>query len=181
MQSRGALGLGVVLIITGLLALISNLTGIDFSSICFPVGLILLGLLVMVRPKTVAGDTLVRFHLIGDIKRDGMWLLTPAEFWCGIGDVELDFSRADVPPGETPVRIYLLIGDVRLRNGAGQGLALKTTGLLHSVQWLGTKQDHFLNSVQFTTANYGQSERKIRVEVTTLIGDIQVIQADGLG
>jgi len=74
-----------------------------------------------------------------------------------------------------------LIGDVRLRNGAGQGLALKTTGLLHSVQWLGTKQDHFLNSVQFTTANYGQSERKIRVEVTTLIGDIQVIQADGLG
>jgi predicted membrane protein len=38
-----------------------------------------------------------------------------------------------------------------------------------------------LNSVQFATANYGQSERKIRIEVTTLIGDIQVIQAGSLG
>lgn len=174
MRTRGVMIIGIFLIVMGVIALASNLTGINFSNACLPTVLILMGLLVLLRPRTVKEGVDVDFILLGDYKRSGVWKAAPLELWSGLGDVKLDFSQADVPEGETPIHIYHLIGDVVLRPGDVAGLSLTANNLLGTVKWMGAKQDNFLNSLQFSTANYSQAERKLLVEVTNLIGDVKV-------
>lgn len=174
MRTRGVMILGIFLIVMGLIALVSNLTGINFSNACLPVLLIFMGLLVLLRPRMVKEGVDVDFILLGEFKRSGAWKVAPQEIWSGLGEVKLDFTQADVPTGETPIHIYHLIGDVVLNPGNSVGLSLTANGLLNTVKWMGAKQDNFLNSLQLTTANYEQAERKVAVEVTNVIGDIKV-------
>jgi predicted membrane protein len=180
MRKRGLMVIGILLIVLGLLALISNLTGINFSNFCFPAGLILIGIWVLVRPRMVR-DNQVEFNLIGDYKREGAWAVQPSEIWSGIGTIKLDFNTADVPSGETFIHVYSLVGDVILRPGPAVGLALTANGLINSIKWMGAKQDNFLNSVQLTTADYARAERRVQIEVTTLVGDIKVVPPNAMG
>lgn len=181
MRSRGFMFLGILLILFGLLALVSNLTGIELGSFCFPAGLILLGLWVLVRPKMVKDGSAVEFNLLGEFKRSGGWTVRPVEIWSGVGEVKLDFSQAEVPPGETHLHIYSLVGDIVLRPGTNMGLQLTANGMVNSIKWMGAKQDNFLNTVQLATPEFSQTERKLLVEVTALVGDIKVIPPGDLG
>jgi len=180
MRTRGFMYIGVILIVFGLLALVSNITGINYSAFCFPAGLIIVGLWVLVRPGMVKNSS-VEFNILGDHKHEGAWTVKPGEIWSGIGSVKLDFTSADVPAGETFIHIYSIIGDVSLRPGENVGLELTTNGLINTIKWMGAKQDNFLNSVQMATSNFAQAERKVRVEVTTLIGDVKVIAPGFMG
>lgn len=175
MWSRGIMLIGIFLIVMGILALISNLTGINFSSFCFPTSLILLGVLVLLRPRMVKAGTRVDCMLLGEYKRSGLWAVEPAEIWSGIGEVKLDFTQAEIPTGETTVRIYHFVGDVVLRPGAAMGLMLSANGMLNTVKWMGARQDNFLNALQLSTPNYDQAERKVKVDVTNFVGDIKGI------
>lgn len=179
MRTRGLMIIGIILIVFGLLALVSNLTGVDYSSFCFPAGLIVIGVWVLARPRMVK-DSSVEFNILGDHKREGAWEVKAGEIWSGVGSVKLDFTQANVPSGETSLHIFSLVGDVVLRPGSTIGLELTANGLLNSIKWLGAKQDNFLNSVQHTTANFTSADRKVKVEVTALIGDIKVIAPDAM-
>ncbi len=174
MRTRGIMIIGIFLIVMGLIALISNLTNVDFSGAFCPTVLILLGLLVLLRPRMVKEGVVVDFILFGEYKRSGGWKTVPVEIWAGLGEVKLDFTQAEVPVGETPIHIYHLIGDVVLNLGTTVGLSLTANGLLNTVKWMGAKQDNFLNSTQLSTANYAQADRKLAVEVTNLVGDVKV-------
>lgn len=181
MRSRGFMFLGILLILFGLQALVSNLTGIEFGSFCFPVGLILIGLWVLARPKMVKDVSAVEFNLLGEFKRSGVWAVKPVEIWSGVGEVKLDFSQAEVSTGETHIHIYSLVGDIVLRPGTNLGLQLTANGLVNSIKWMGTKQDNFLNSMQLATPEFVQAEQKLLVEVTALVGDIKVIPPGDMG
>lgn len=180
MRSRGVMIIGIFLVVMGLLALISNLFEFDFSSACLPTILILMGVLVLLRPRMVKEGTAVDFILIGEYKRSGLWRVASSEIWSGVGEVKLDFSQAELAPGETCIHIYHLIGDVSLRTNDKVGLALTVNGLINSVKWWGAKQDNFLNEVRLATPDYDQAERRVKVEVTTLIGDIKAHPANTL-
>jgi predicted membrane protein len=170
---------GVILVVLGLLALISNLTGIDFGAFCFPTVLILLGVWVLLRPRMVRGDREIHFQLLGDVKRMSDWTVQKEEIWSFIGDIDLDLGRAQVPPGETGIHAYNFIGDVEIYVPAGVGLMLVADGFLNSIKWMGAKQDNFFTSSQLTTPGYEQAERRVRVEVTSFIGDIKVHPISG--
>lgn len=181
MRSRGFMFFGILLILFGLLALVSNLTGIELGNFCFPVGLILIGLWVLARPKMVKDGSAVEFNLLGEFKRSGGWTVKPVEIWSGVGEVKLDFSQAEVPAGETRLHIYSLVGDIVLRPGTNIGLQLTVNGMVNSIKWMGAKQDNFLSSVQLADAEFAQAERKLLVEVTALIGDIKVVPPGDMG
>ncbi len=174
MRPRGMMVLGIILVVLGLTALISNLTGIDVEGICFPTFLILLGIWVLLRPQMVRGDREIHYQLLGDVKRMGDWTVQKEEIWSFIGDVDIDLGRAQVPLGETSIRAYNFIGDVEIYVPPDVGLMLVADGFLNSVKWMGAKQDNFLTSSQLNTDGYEQAERKVRVEVISFIGDIKV-------
>lgn len=181
MRTRGLMYIGILLIILGLLALVSNLTGIDFGNFCFPAGLIVIGIWVLARPKMVKDGSAVEFNILGEHKRSGAWQVKNGEIWSGVGEVKLDFNGAEIPPGESQIHIYSLVGDIVLRPGVNMGLTLIANGLINSVKWMGAKQDNFLNSVTLSTPDFAQAERKVTVEVSALVGDIKVVPPGSLG
>ena len=67
MRNQGELVLAVVIILVGVLFLIGNVFDVDVWALCWPIGLILLGVWVLLRPQLVRSDTAVRQKLIGDI------------------------------------------------------------------------------------------------------------------
>ena len=100
MRTRGLMYFGILLIFFGLLALVSNLTGIDFGNFCFPAGLIIIGIWVLARPRMVKDGSAVEFNILGEYKRSGAWMVKAGEIWSGIGEVKLDFTGAEIPLGE---------------------------------------------------------------------------------
>lgn len=179
MRPTGMMVFGIVLVVLGLMALLSTLTGIEFGGICFPTFLILLGAWVLLRPRMVQGDREIHFQLLGDVKRMGDWTVQKEEIWSFIGDIDIDLGRAQVPLGETSLHVYNFIGDVEIYVPPQVGLMLIADGFLNSIKWMGAKQDNFLTSAQLTTPGYEQAERKVRVEVTSFIGDIKVHPISG--
>src|SRR5574338_259746 len=114
MRDQGQFRLGIVLVLLGLIFLLSNLFDINLWPYCWSAGLIALGVWLVMRPRMVAANVNTSFTLIGDHRRRGPWLVQNEEIWHGIGDVDIDLTQAEVPSGESVIRIFSFVGDVNV-------------------------------------------------------------------
>jgi hypothetical protein len=175
MHNRGQLILGLAIILIGVLFLIGNLLKVDVGAL-WPVGLILLGLWLFLRPQLISSDTSTRQKLIGDVRRDGVWQVADEEIWLGVGDVRLDMTEAEIPPGESCIRVWSFVGDVKLSVPQGVGVSVSSSAFISDVRVLGQKREVFLAPVHVASEDYGTAERKIRLETTCFVGDVRVRQ-----
>lgn len=174
MRNRNQLILGSLIVIFGILLLLSNVFRIDFGAFCWPIGLIILGVWLLLRPRMVPSGMPVNFVLIGETQRRGAWKAVNEEIYTGIGDVDLDLTTADIPLGETQIRCLGFIGDVKVTVPAGVGISVSSTGFISTVKYLGHKQDSFLAPVTVTSEGYETAERKVHVEALYFIADVKV-------
>ena len=174
MRNQGQIWLAILLVAIGVVFLAGNLLNINTWALCWPLGLIVLGVLLVARPRFAPPGTNVEIKLIGDIKRFGFWPVTNEEIWVGIGDLDLDMTQADIPGGETHLRVFGLIGDVDVRVPPGMALAVSSAAFLTSAKVLGSKQDQFLLPYQWSTPGYAAAERKLMIETTFFINDLNV-------
>ena len=130
MRNQGLILIGVVLIAAGLMFLLGNLFDINLGAYCFPVGLILLGVFLMLRPRMVAPGTRSDVLLIGDLDRSGTWDVTDEEVWAFIGDINYDLTKASIPKGDTTIRVTGFINDVEIF-ALGERRHLHQCHLLH--------------------------------------------------
>jgi len=174
MRNQGQLILAVVIIIVGVAFLIGNVFDVDVWALCWPVALILLGLWVLFSPRIIGTDTTARQKLLGSIRRYGSWQVQAEEFWIGIGDVKLDMTQAEIPLGETELRVWNFVGDVRLTVPPEVGVSVSSSAFIADVRVLGRKRDSFLAPVRMSSENYETAERKIKLETTSFIADVRV-------
>ena len=173
MHSKGQAVFGVILLLLGLVFLAGQLFNINLWSLCWPVGLIALGVWLVLRPRLAPGAG-VEVMLFGDLDRYGVFPLNEQEVWTLFGDVRLDLTRAEIPPGETRVRVYGLIADVDLRLPADAGGAVYAAGLFNDAELFGRKLDGVFTPVEAASENYPEAERRVRLETYLAIGDIKV-------
>ena len=174
MRNQGQVVLAVVVILVGVVLLIGNLLDVDVWALCWPMALILLGVWVLLRPRMIGTDTVARQKLLGNIRRRGQWQVVEEEFWIGIGDVSLDMTDAEIPLGETQLRVWNFVGDVRLTVPQEVGVSVSCSAFIADVRVLGRKRDSFLAPVRISSENYETAERKIRLETTSFIADVRV-------
>ncbi len=174
MRDQGQLILAVVIIIVGVAFLIGNVFDVDVWTLCWPVALILLGLWVLFSPRLIGTDSAQRQKLLGSIRRYGAWQVKAEEFWIGVGDVKLDMTEAEIPLGETELRVWNFVGDVRLTVPPEVGVSVSSSAFIADVRVLGRKRDSFLAPVRITSENYETAERKIKLETTSFIADVRV-------
>lgn len=174
MRNRGQMVIGALIIIVGLTFLIGNVLNVDVGALCWPLGLILLGVWLLLRPQLVGADTAVRQRLLGDIYRDGVWQVTDEEFWIGVGDVDLDMTRAEVPVGESKIRLFGFVGDVDLLVPEGVGVTVSSTAFVTDARVFGRKRDSIMFPFHQASDDYETAERKIRLEVTSFVADIKI-------
>ncbi|NIS82191.1 MAG: hypothetical protein GTO14_18735 [Anaerolineales bacterium] len=177
MRGRGQLILGGFLILIGVLAVLDNLLGIDFGDLFLPLVFIGLGLLIIFRPQMAGPDTDVGVRVFGDIRRGGDWEVKDIEYWSFIGDIKLDLTEANIPPGETRIRVYGFIGDLKLRIPEGLGVEISNVGFVTESKVLENRMGGFLTPVDWKTEGYEAAEKKIDVEMINFIGGIRVTKA----
>jgi len=169
MKNKGQLAIGVFIIFVGITILVRTLTGIHLWSYIWPALLIALGIWLIARPHTHR-----QFCLFGDIRRRGPWTVTDEELWCLIGDVVLDFSEAEVPAGETRIRVYGLVGDMKVILTPSVGVAITSPSLITSARIEGFKQDYLFTPYDFTSEGYAASERRVHLTISRLINDLRI-------
>jgi lia operon protein LiaF len=176
MQNRSQAYIGIFLLLLGIGFLLANVLQINFWAMCFPAGLILIGVLLLVRPRVFDTSMVSNWYLFGDVKRGSEWTPVDEEFWLFFGNTKLDFTQAQLPVGETKIRINGLIGDVDVIVPADVGVAVSASGVFVDLRTPTDKADRFLSPADSASPNYATAERKLHLSTTFVIGDIDVLQ-----
>lgn len=174
MRNQGMVIIGAFLMLAGVVFLLGAAFDFDIWAICFPLGLILLGLFVLLRPRMAPAGTRSTVSFIGELERSGAWSVSDEELWSFVGDIDLDFTRADIPPGETTIRAYSFVGDVEITIPADVGLALDLASFVTSLKIDGQEEDNFLTPVHWRSEDYKAYERRVRFDLTQFVGEVKV-------
>jgi predicted membrane protein len=177
MRNQGRILVGAGLIVAGLVFLVGSLLGVDPGILCFPTFLILLGFALLLRPWLVDPDSAIQAAIFGPINRSGAWQVAEEEIWLLVGDVNLDLADAEIPPGETVLRVFGLVGSVRLFVPEGVGVRVSPTSLLADVRLFDRKWDVFVGTRQPSSDDYETAEYRIRLAPTFLVADVRVRRA----
>jgi len=174
MQNRGLIIVGSVLILMGLTSFISSVFHIDMGAICFPLALILIGVFMLFGPRLKFMGENARFQPLGDLRERGAWQVENLEYWTFVGGASLDMREAEIPPGETTIRLYGFVGDAKLYLPAEVGYRIESTGFLTSSKIEGVKSDIFVSTLRRQSDNYAEAERTIRLETFYFVLDLKV-------
>jgi lia operon protein LiaF len=118
-----------------------------------------------------------KHSLIGNLFLTGnRWELQDMNIWHGIGDVKIDLSRAYIPDGETVIIISGWIGDVDIYVPYDLDIALTASINFGDIDVFGNKQGGINRSMTLSTSGYSESSKRVRLVVSLLVGDIDIIQ-----
>jgi hypothetical protein len=174
MRNWGMIVVGGFLVLIGLMSVISAIFDVNLSSICWPTLLILVGVLLLVGPRIGFPGENVQLRPLADIKRRDAWQVTDEEIWTFVGDVRLDFSQADIPPGVTTIRLVGFVGDVNLYIPEGFNYSISSTAFLTDIKVLGKKRQVFVSTLLEESEGYQSAESKIRLEMLYFVNDLDI-------
>jgi len=177
MRNRGGMLLGGALILFGSLALLSEVLDVRLGFLFWPLALIAAGIFILVRPKTGVSGAPVTMRLFGDDRRSGPWQAGHEELWSFIGDVYLDLTQAKIEPGEIHYRVLSFIGDVELVVPEGMGVSVSSVGFVTEASLFGTTMGGFLSPVDWSSDGYAEAESRIRLEMISFIGELDLRRA----
>ena len=123
MRNRGQVVFGLIVILIGVSLLIGNVFRIDVGKFFWPVVLILVGVWLLTGARLGGPGRAIEQRILGEIRREGHWQVKNEEFWCLVGEIELDMSAADIPLGETRLRTLGFVGEVELLEQRFPGIA----------------------------------------------------------
>ena len=175
MQNRNQMLVGSFFILCGGAWFVASLLHISFWAICFPMGLILLGVLFLAaRPPLFGPTSEGGTHFVGDIVRGGEWTVKNEELYMFVGNVRLDMSRAQFSSGETTIYLNAFVADVDVSVPSDVAVSLSSTSFVVDAELAGQRVERFLSGVQMATPDYATAERKLRIVTTCFVGDVNV-------
>lgn len=174
MRSQGRILGGILIIFLGVMILASQLLRVDFCPLFFAVLLITFGIALLLRPRALGPETSLRARLFGPVRHRGSWQVQEEEIWLFVGDVRLDLTEAEIPVGETAIRIFGFVVDLRAIVPEDVGVAITSSAIISDARIHGRKRDSFVVPAHITTENYDGAERRIRFETTGFIANSRV-------
>jgi lia operon protein LiaF len=174
MRRRTQLIIGGIVIAWGLLLLIGNLLNVDIGRFIGPLLLIALGLWVLLRPRIREKGNPTVFRLLGDVRRRGPWRVRDEELWCLVGDIRLDLTEAEIPPGETTIKLAGFVNGITVVVPENVGVAVNSTAFVTEARMFGYKQDYLLTGYEGESDNYAEANQKIRLELLYFVADLKV-------
>ena len=176
MRNNVQLVFGGIILLIGIMIILGVLFDFNLWAVCFPIGLILIGVWILVRPRFLPEDSGLNIRIFGDVRKKGSWPVTDQENWIFIGDIRYDMTSAQIPDGVSNIRVIAFIGDIRLKVPADVGIKLSSMAFLNETRIEGKKRDNFLVPVDYQSESYDTAIRKISLETICFIGDIRLEQ-----
>ncbi|WP_308638592.1 cell wall-active antibiotics response protein LiaF [Paenibacillus silvisoli] len=118
-----------------------------------------------------------RSGFIGDIYLgQDYWELKPMNISHFIGDTVLDLTKAQILPGETKIYISSFIGDVKvyLPDDYEVGVHVVSSAFVGDVAVLEHREGGIFKNMDIETPLFNENEKKIKLHVSTFIGDVRV-------
>ena len=165
---------GIILIILGLFSLVEVLFEIDLGRFLFPLILIGLGLLIIFRHQLADRDAEVRMPFIGDFRKTGQWEARRHEIWWFVGDTRLDFSEAVFPGGESIIKIFGFVNEVKILIPEDVGMKMASSAFLNDYHGIDRQEERFFGVVDYQTENYGSAEKKVTIQINSFVGNVHV-------
>ena len=176
MRRNGLIIFGGLLIALGIFQIISQALNINFWAICFPIGLITIGILIIWRPKLFWPGPSAKFRPFGDINRQGDWLVENEEIYIFVGDIRLDLTRTVIPSGLSTIRLYGFVGDVDLLITQDTDFSISSYAFLTDSKILGRKRDVFVSPLDYSSEGFESAERKLRIETYFFVNELKINQ-----
>ena len=186
----GRLALGLVFMFIGVVTLADGMGLINFSfgyllSSFWPLILIGLGALMLYESNRarasglpVSSDRIEHDSIFGDFKlTQPGWQLRDVRVNSVIGDMKIDLSKANVPPGETTLDLHAVIGDIDVWAPPDLPVSLDARCTFVSVNQFGRKQDVMLRSYHDEPPEYAAAPQRVRVRVDLVFGDVNLTRA----
>lgn len=173
MRNRTQLWIGLALVILGLFYLAGILLDVNLSGSFWPIVLILLGIFLLLRP-TFGGAEAGDFRFFGEVVRGGAWQVRSQDLWAFIGDVKMDLTEAEIPEGETVIRLNAFIADMKVKAPPEIAVAISSAGFISDTRLFENKQESFFAPVEIQTPGYDSAPRKIRLETAGFISGLKV-------
>lgn len=174
MKNRTSLIVGSALVIFGLFAIINSLFHINLWAFIFPILLIGFGVFIITRESSMSENTQLLFKFIGELTRNGYWQVSAQEIWCFVGDMTFDFRQAEIPEGETEIKIIGFVTDIDVIKPDSAALKFNGNSFISSSKVDGNKQDHFLAPYEFEDPEYAQSNKKVNMKVWSFVGEHKI-------
>ncbi|MEQ6389088.1 cell wall-active antibiotics response protein LiaF [Bacillaceae bacterium S4-13-58] len=114
---------------------------------------------------------------IGDVNfTSPNWNLEPLDLWNAIGDYKIDFSKAFIPEGKTPIHIGGWIGDVHILIPEHIPVSIDAVVKTGDIKLFGQRADGFNRQLHFASEDYENATRKLSITIELKIGDIRIDQ-----
>lgn len=178
MKHKNQLTMGILIISFGLMLLISNITGIRLWSYIWPLLLVGVGVWMIVHPQKFSNPSDVKFRLLGGMHYKGNWQVRNENVVAIIGDMHIDLTQADIPPGETTIELRGFVGDINVIVPAHAGIAVTSNSFVTSAKAFGYKQDLFLTPYKAESNHYFEAERRIHLDLGFFITDLSIKYLD---
>jgi predicted membrane protein len=93
-----------------------------------------------------------------------------------IGDIKIFHAGARFNAGEKKIAVTTLVGDARITVPDKVSIKLSTQCLLGDIRFDDLKRNGFFQKLDHADNNYELSEKKLLLNVTGLIGDLEILR-----
>lgn len=174
MWSKRRVIIGSVILVLGVLLLIGNLLQIDIGAYLGPLALMGIGVWILMRPHRSGSRGFTHFMVLGDHRRYGKWRVKDEDILCLIGDISLDMTGAEVPLGETTLKLQGFVGGIRVRVPEGVGISIDSTAFLTDAHVFGSKHDYLLTPYEYQSEGYAEAAQRVHLELLYFVADLNV-------
>lgn len=159
-----AAGIGVIIVIS------------SHFTVIMAIILISLGIFYIRSKQLHRDDAYVRKHkLVESLKRDkDPWVLRNMSVWNIVGEMNLDLSLAMPEQQETTIVLQGIFGDIDILVPDDFGVSVSATVTFGQINVHHEKDIGMLNKIEWQSANYMQSEHKVKLIIFYLVGDIDI-------
>ena len=92
-----------------------------------------------------------------------------------LGDISLDLRDANLPEGETELTLLCWVGQIHVRVPADVGVDVTAQAIVGVVDALGERQEGLARDIHVTSSGYPARDRRLRLRLSTVIGEIVVV------
>lgn len=177
MINKGQAALGLIFLALGFFWLLGNLFHFNIWPFLIPAILIVIGLWLLFRPKVEETIAIGDQKIIGDIRRSGAFKVADEELRLGIGDIEIDLSEAEIPAGETTIRIKAFVCGIKVYVPENVGIALTSSAFVIDADFFNEKKEAFVTTVNLDSANFNEADRRIRLIINCFVSELDIRKA----
>ena len=165
---------GIILIVLGIFSLLEALFDINFGRFIFPLILIGIGLLIILKHQLSEPGDDIKMRILGDIHKSGTWEARNHEIWWFVGSTTLDFAEANFPDADAQFKLFAFVNDVKIFLPADVGLRIKSSAFLSEYHSKDKSEERFLGILEEQTDNFLSVEKRVEVLVNGFVADIHV-------